>query len=178
MCLIAEANLLISQGFENRKALISKKLECIQLLNRSYSIEGLSGGQSDDLLNKSQPGFKELEYIHAKKTGSLFVACLEIGAVLGGATQNERQWLVDYGRNLGLAFQIQDDLLDLDDSSVTGKDQGKDEGKTTFVTLFGGDKCKRLYSDLIDVSLQNLEPFGKAAEHLVALTQIIRARKF
>ena len=178
MCLIAEANLLLSDQPKAGKAMMQKKLECVQILNRSYSIEGLSGGQSDDLLNKSDLSFEELEYIHAKKTGSLFVACMEMGAVLGGATQKERQWLIDYARNLGLAFQIQDDLLDLADSSVTGKDQGKDEGKTTFVTIFGGDKCRKLYSDLIDVSLRNLEPFGKAADHLVALTQIIKSRKF
>ncbi len=178
MCLIGEANQLLAQHFKHRKALVQKKLEALWLLNGSFSIEGLSGGQSDDLLNKASLSFAELEYIHAKKTGSLFVACAEIAAVLCDASSKERSWLIAYAKNLGLAFQIQDDLLDLADSSLTGKDQGKDQGKTTFVDIFGAEKCQQLYMDLIDVALQNLLPFGSSALHLLELTKVIQSRTF
>ena len=153
-------------------------MECLYLLNGSYSAEGLSGGQSDDLRNKTSLTFEELEYIHAKKTGSLFVACAAIAAVLGDATQHERQWLVSFAKNLGLAFQIQDDLLDLSDSATTGKDQFQDMDKTTFVDIFGAEKCQQVYTELIDVALKNLEPFGQAALHVRELTGIIQKRTF
>ena len=178
MSLIGEANMLLAGQFKDRKSQLARKLECVHVLNASYAIEGLSGGQSDDLLNKASLSFEELEYIHSKKTGSLFVACVEIAAILSDAKEQERKWLKSYARSLGLAFQIQDDLLDLLDSSETGKDKGKDEGKTTFVTIFGGDECKRIYNRLIDVALENLVPFGSSANHLVELTRIIQTRKF
>jgi geranylgeranyl diphosphate synthase type II len=176
MSLIAEANMLLAAHTKDRK-MQRKKLECLFLLNESFSIEGLSGGQSDDLLKKPDLNFQELEYIHAKKTGSLFVACTELAAVLCDANEMERSCLVSFSKNLGLAFQIQDDLLDEVDSSEIGKDQGQDLDKTTFLTIFGREKCVALYEDLIDVALKNLQPFGSSAAHLVELTQIIRARK-
>lgn len=178
MCLIAEANLLISQQFNDKKSNIRKKLECVHALNHSYAIEGLSGGQSDDLLNKESLTFEELEYIHARKTGSLFVACTDIACIVSDAPERERRWLNDFSKNLGLAFQIQDDLLDLSESGLTGKDQGKDAGKTTFLTIFGEEKCRNLYNRLIEVALENLKPFGESAAHVVQLTRIIQHRKF
>ena len=157
MSLIAEANQLLSRSVKDGKATLQKKLACLHILNGAFSVEGLSGGQSNDLLNKTSLSFEELEYIHSRKTGSLFVASVEIGAVLGDATNRERQWLVSYAKSLGLAFQIQDDLLDLEDASVTGKDRGQDQGKTTFSKIFGLEKCRRLYQELIDVACRNLE---------------------
>ncbi len=178
MSLIAEANQLLSRSFKDKKSMLQKKLECLYLLNGSFSLEGLSGGQSDDLLNQTSLTFEELEYIHAKKTGTLFITCVEIPAVLGDATGSERHWLRSFAKNLGLAFQIQDDLLDLSDSDTTGKDQFKDRNKTTFVNIFGAGKCKQLYTELIEVALKNLEPFGQAAFHLHELTGIIQKRTF
>ena len=179
MSLIAEANQLVSRGTrERRRSLLQKRLECLHILNGSFSIEGLSGGQSDDLLNKTSLSLAEVEYIHAKKTGSLFVACVETAAVLADATPNERQWLKSFAKNLGLAFQIQDDLLDLKSSGETGKDQHQDQGKTNFVSLAGERQCRVLYNDLIEVALKNLEPFGASAFHLLELTRLIQQRPF
>lgn len=178
LSLIGEANQLVSTAGKDSKSVMARKLACLHVLNGSYSVEGLSGGQSDDLLNKSKLSLAEMEYIHAKKTGSLFVACVEMAAILSDARANERHWLKSYAKNLGLAFQIQDDLLDLQDSETTGKDSGKDASKTTFVKLIGEEPCRKLYRDLMRVALENLAPFGSAAQHLVSLTQVIENRTF
>ena len=176
MSLIAEANMLLSK-FATEKKFWKKHLECLHILNESFSLEGLSGGQSDDLLKKADLGFQELEYIHAKKTGSLFVACTELASVLSDASPKERQCLNAFSKNLGLAFQIQDDLLDTADTAQTGKDQGQDRDRTTFVTIFGKKEATAIYEELIDVALRSLTPFGDAAHHLHQLTAIIRQRQ-
>lgn len=178
MSLIALANQLLTTETAGRRRQMARQLTCVNLLNDAFSVDGLSGGQSDDLLNKSHLEMSELEYIHAKKTGALFIACTEIAAVLCDAAAHERACLKAYAKNLGLAFQIQDDLLDLKDSSAIGKDAGKDAGKTTFVDLIGEEKSTALYQELIEVALENLEPFGDSAFHLVALTRVIQKRKF
>jgi len=177
LSLIAEANHLVASFKGERKSLMRKKLACLQSMSSAISLEGLSGGQSDDLCEKKDLTLEELEYIHAKKTGALFLACVEVAAILGDAPASERDWLQAYARNLGLAFQIRDDLLDQESTSrVTGKDVNLDAAKTTFVDIAGVKKCRELHQSLMTVALKNLEPFGKAARHLVALTQIIRDR--
>lgn len=178
MSLIAQANHLTAYRTGLLDVHAGRRLEALALLNASYAVDGLSGGQSEDLLNKTHLDLDELEYIHAKKTGALFIACTEIAAVLCGATSGERKCLVAYAKNLGLAFQIQDDLLDLADSATTGKDSGKDAHKTTFVDLLGVDKSTALYHELIEAARNNLAPFGAAAFHLQALTQVIQKRAF
>ena len=176
MSLIAEANQLLSRPARERTHMRLKRLECLHRLNASFSIEGLSGGQSDDLLNKSESTLDQLEFIHAKKTGALFEACVEIPAILAEATQQERRWLNAFAKNLGLAFQIRDDLLDLQDSEITGKSSKQD--KVTFVELVGIEKSRALYDQLMDAALANLEAFGDSAFHLKALTRVIRKRSF
>jgi len=178
MSLLAEANQMLTGEGRERRGALQKRLACLRALNASYSVEGLSGGQSDDLLNKPDLSFEELEYIHAKKTGSLFLACVALAAIVGDAPARERTWLENYAKNLGLAFQIQDDLLDLKDSAETGKDRLQDSGKTTFVSIFGAAECQRLYNDLLETALENLAPFGEAAFHVRQLTEIIRNRRF
>lgn len=176
MCLIAEANNLIAQHNKGSKSALKQGMEALYCLNASFSADGLSGGQSDDLLNKRILSVEELEYIHAKKTGALFIACTQIAAILCNASQREQFWLEGFAKNLGLAFQIQDDLLDLESSDVTGKDSGADEDKTTFLDLFGADRCRQLYQDLINVATENLVPFGDGAFHLRHLTAMIQSR--
>ena len=176
MCLIAEANKLLCQPLNDRRSGLQNKLECLAILNEGYSMEGLSGGQSNDLHNNVNLSVEELEYIHSKKTGSLFIASVELAAVLCGARAQERHWLKNYARNLGLAFQIRDDLMDLERPEITGKNSGQDEEKTTFVKILGVSKSRVLYEELMDSALKNLAPFGGSAFHLTDLTQVIRKR--
>jgi len=176
LALVSEANALVIGQPGARKPSPRERLACLAVLNGSFSLSGLCGGQSEDLLAKSSLTLADLEAIHARKTGALFIACSEIAAILGGANANERKWLKAYAKNLGLAFQIQDDLLDRGDPAITGKDRNSDAGKTTFLDLLGEARCRDLYRALIDTALKNLAPFGSAAFHLVALTDIIRER--
>ena len=176
LALVAEANNLVIGNPEARKPSQRRRLACLAVLNASYSLQGLCGGQSEDLLAKPSLTLADLEYIHARKTGALFQACTEIAAIIGGANTNERKWLKAFAKNLGLAFQIQDDLLDQGDPAITGKDTNSDAGKVTFLTLLGEARCRDLFGALIDTALKNLKPFGSGAFHLVALTDVIRAR--
>lgn len=177
LSLIAAANRLITALPGERKGMLRKKVALVDVLNRAYSLEGLSGGQSDDLLNRKDLSLENLEFIHAKKTGALFIACVELACILCDAPKAEAAMLCNYAKNLGLAFQIRDDLLDLESSDVSGKDSGLDAEKVTFVDLAGVDKCREIYEALMEAAMRNLAPFGAAAGHLVDLTNVIRARK-
>jgi len=145
--------------------------------------DGLIGGQCADLA-LSRPGsigakdaamigadLDTLEFIHSRKTGSLFVACAEIGAHLGGATADEIEALRAYARNLGLAFQIIDDLIDAtDDAPAAGEQRG------SFVTLSGVEGARTLATELTGSALQALVPFGRRGDRLRALAEHLASR--
>ncbi len=118
--------------------------------------------------------------IQSMKTGALIEAAAAMGAVLGGATARDRQAVRAYARALGLAFQIRDDLLDLEgDAVAVGKATGKDAaaGKATFVSLLGADGAKARLAAVTDEGLAALEPFGRRAAALAALLAFNLARK-
>jgi geranylgeranyl diphosphate synthase type II len=120
---------------------------------------------------------EELEFIHSHKTGALFIAAAEMGALAAGGRPRELGALHRYAKNLGLAFQITDDLLDYSGSpEVTGKDAGLDRNKSTFVDLCGIDGSRRLVDELIDAAIGALAPFGKRAEIFTALAEYVRCR--
>ena len=148
------------------------------MLAGAVGTEGLIGGQSSDLESTGTPlDFEALEYIHSHKTGSLFIAAAEIGGFLGDAGDREMEALHRYAKNLGLAFQITDDLLDATGSpKTTGKDCGLDQRKTTFVAFAGLEGARRLADELIDASRSALEPLGEKAATLAALAENVRFR--
>lgn len=139
---------------------------------------GLTGGQTADLEGTgSRLDLEALEYIHSHKTGALFIAAAEIGAIAAGARGREVESLHRYAKNLGLAFQITDDLLDYSGNpQVTGKDAGLDRNRTTFVNLCGIDGARRLADELIGASLAALEPFGRRGSVLAGLAEMVRER--
>ena len=113
------------------------------LLSQSVGVEGLVGGQALDLLaTDTAIDFDTLERIHRGKTGALFVAAAAAGALTAGAADDAVASLSAYAKNLGLAFQIVDDLLDVEgDPAQTGKAVRSDARKTTFVSFSGVDGC-------------------------------------
>ena len=147
-------------------------------LSAAVGPAGILGGQYVDLQSVGrQLDFETIEYIHSHKTGSLFISAAEIGALVGGAREAEMEAITAYSKNLGLAFQVTDDLLDSTGTpEITGKDAGLDRGKTTFVSFAGVEGARRLVDDLIDASLNALEPFRTRAGRLVELAELVRTR--
>ena len=108
-------------------------------LARSIGTDGLTGGQEGDLHGADLDGAAGVDWIHARKTGALFAAAAEIGAIAAGATADADRY-AQFGMQLGLAFQAYDDLLDARAAAAAvGKDTGRDEGKATIVGLLGFD---------------------------------------
>ena len=140
----------------------------------------LVGGQADDLANHfSGCTVEQLESIHQRKTGALFVASLEIGGIIAGANDTQRGALKAYGSHLGLAFQITDDLLDVTGNPEdVGKRLEKDanHGKLTFPNLLGVEKSRSRAAESIDQACAALEPLGKAGADLHHLANFVLKR--
>ena len=148
------------------------------LVAGSVGSEGLIGGEVEDLLaTESSISFEALELIHRWKTGALFVAAAVAGALTAGARQDQVAALTAYAKNLGLAFQIVDDLLDVEgDPAETGKPRMADARKTTFVSFSGVDGARELAGELCQTATVALEIFGPRAEPLRALAGFVAGR--
>lgn len=149
-----------------------------KLLSDAIGLEGLVGGQAADLLATDQSiNFEMLERIHRGKTGSLFVAAATAGALSAGATTDATGALAAYAKNLGLAFQIVDDLLDVEGNPAeTGKTVRADARKTTFVSFSGVAGARQLALELCETADRALAPFGKRADRLRELSAFVVAR--
>ncbi len=142
---------------------------------------GMIGGQVMDLeAQHRRPDPKTLEYIHRSKTGALITASLVSGALYAGAAPPDTERLRRFGRDVGLAFQIVDDVLDVTQSSEQlGKTAGKDTAseKATYPALFGIDESLKQADALVEQGCRELEPFGARAEVLQALAHFLVDRK-
>lgn len=147
-------------------------------LSQAVGLDGLVGGQAADLLATDRAvDFEMLERIHRGKTGALFVAAATSGAVTAGATTDALSALEAFAKNLGLAFQIIDDLLDVEgDPSQTGKAVRGDARKTTFVSFSGVSGARQLAKELCDTADLALQPFGRRADRLRELSAFVAAR--
>jgi len=139
---------------------------------------GVIGGQAADLAAVGRAlSLRELEFVHSHKTGSLFIASAEAGAILMSASDLDVLALENYAKNLGLAFQITDDILDAQGSvESTGKDVGRDSGRTTFVTLCGVEGARQLAVELVDAAVAQLDRFGRRSGLLRDLALFIARR--
>ena len=148
------------------------------LVSASVGVDGLVGGQAADLLATDTPiDFEMLERIHRGKTGALFVAAATAGALTAGAKGDAVASLTGYAKNLGLAFQIVDDLLDVaGDPSETGKAVRSDARKTTFVSFSGVAGARQLARELCDTADRALHPFGRRADRLRELSAFVASR--
>jgi len=139
------------------------------------------GGQVIDMASEGEEVKPEtLEYIHTHKTGALIGAAVAVGAVLGGGSPREIRALEEYGRRLGLAFQIMDDLLDVQgEETQMGKAVGKDRarGKATYPALFGIENSRRKAEGLVREAVAHLDPFNRRANPLREIARYILQRK-
>ncbi|MEP7009504.1 MAG: polyprenyl synthetase family protein [Acidobacteriota bacterium] len=153
--------------------------DMIHHLAAAIGSAGLIGGQALDL--SSQPeelDLERLEFIHSHKTGALFMAAGELGAMAADAKRNELELIARYAKNLGLAFQISDDLLDvLSTAEEAGKDVGQDAGKVTFVKRLGVAGAQTLEAELLGFAVASLEPLGKKAEPLREIARFVQHRR-
>ncbi len=145
------------------------------------TVGGMIGGQVVDLESEhAQPDARVLEYIHQAKTGALITASLVSGAIYPGGTQADVSNLRDFGRAVGLAFQIADDVLDITQSSEQlGKTAGKDTAsqKLTFPALFGIDESVRRAEVLVQEACAHLDGYGVRADTLKQLAHYLVQRK-
>jgi geranylgeranyl diphosphate synthase type II len=148
------------------------------LVAGAVGVEGLIGGQSADLLATDQQiSFEVLERIHRGKTGALFSAAAVAGAMVASATTDDIARLEAFARNLGLAFQIVDDLLDVEgDPAETGKAVRADLKKTTFVSFSGVAGARQLAGELCQTADRALASFGRRADRLRELSAFVAAR--
>lgn len=149
----------------------------ITLLGRRAGVYGMVGGQCADLLAEkpeNEPTEETLLYIHRNKTAALIQAAMTIGAVLSGADEKAVAQLTKCAENIGVAFQIRDDILDVTSSlEVLGKPTGSDEKnhKLTYVTLHGLEESKRQVQELSGEALEILRSFPKKNEFLENLVE-------
>jgi farnesyl diphosphate synthase len=155
--------------------------ELVLALARAIGEEGMVGGQMLDLLAEQRSlDVPEITRLQRMKTGMLIGVSCEAGAILGKSPEQSRHALHAYAHDLGLAFQIVDDLLDVEGSpEEVGKKTGKDEaaGKATFVSLLGRDRARAQADMLADQAIQHLELFEEKADPLRDLAKFVVERR-
>lgn len=157
-----------------------QRITLVQILASAAGARGMAGGQFVDLsIEQRQPSIELLETMHQMKTGALIRASLSMGGVAASASPAALQSLDQFGHLLGLAFQVKDDLLDIEASTGTlGKRQGSDiaNNKMTYPALLGFEASKERLEALREQALAALRPFGLSARQLVNLTHYVMDR--
>ncbi len=152
-----------------------------ELAGAAGTRDGMVAGQVADLEGEGKPPTAELlETIHRAKTGALLKASVRMGALCAGARDEQREALSRYGRHIGLAFQIVDDLLDVEQpSEMLGKTAGKDarQNKITFPAVYGLPASHRMAEQQLAAALRELEPFGPRGRRLRELAELIVRRQ-
>jgi geranylgeranyl diphosphate synthase type II len=160
--------------------------QCCAVLSRAAGATQLVGGQAADLAmeaddeSKLNGNLATLESIHLRKTGALIDASLQLGGIIAAATSEQLDALTAYGKRLGLAFQITDDLLDVAGSqAAVGKRLAKDatRGKLTYPRLLGADGSRQRAAQLIEEACAMIKILGPRGEPLRALAKFVLTRK-
>jgi farnesyl diphosphate synthase len=154
----------------------------LRTLGRACGAEGMAGGQALDLAAVGHPlTLGELEHMHACKTGALIRASVQLGALAAGADGDTLQALDRYAHAVGLAFQVRDDVLDVEgESAVIGKTAGKDAAaaKPTFPSIIGLDASRARLAELTDTALAAIAPLGARATLLEELALYAAHRRY
>ncbi len=164
------------------------RIALVRALARAAGLGGMAGGQILDLAAEGRFDgtgpqaltMAEIRDLQAMKTGALLAVSVEAGALLGRADESQRNALAAYGKALGAAFQIADDLLDVEGTvEAMGKSVGKDRdaGKATLVSALGLDAARAVLADLVDEATTALAPFGARGEMLAAAARFVAERQ-
>ena len=160
--------------------LVARAEDCrlVQILAKAIGTEGMIGGQVADVESNRRADIKEedVKFIHMRKTAKLINASLEMGAVSAGASSEKINIIKDFGSGIGLAFQIVDDILDIESSSeVLGKNVGSDEenDKATYPKVCGLEKSKKIASEIIEEAKTLLTALEEDTIILKGLAQFV-----
>ncbi len=171
----------VTRLFSSETRHIDRRLRIIHEIALAAGPEGMVGGQQLDIENEGKNiDVKALEELHRRKTGALILAAVRSGGIAGGAAEAQLSALTDYGMKIGLAFQIADDILDLEgDVEYIGKSPGKDvkQNKNTYPALLGLAESKIVARNLVDEALEALESFDEKAVPLRMIAEYIVDRK-
>jgi len=171
---------LLSQGEVSDLLPDRARLEIIHCLAQAIGPQGMVGGQALDMAAEDQAiSFAELQTIHRCKTGALITASVQIGAIIGRASQSQMGALTTYGNAIGLAFQIVDDLLDVEGTSAQlGKSSGADakHQKATYPAFFGVEQTRAKAQEAVQEAIDALTIFGPTADPLRELARYIFTR--
>jgi geranylgeranyl diphosphate synthase type II len=178
--LLTEAFRVMAEGALRNGQNRAVMLQAIREVAAGAGAAGMVGGQVADLESeKKQPTRALVEYIHARKTAALIRAAVRAGALVGGARPGQFACLDRYGAAIGLAFQVADDILDVEGGTEkTGKRAGRDAElqKVTYPAAVGMDRAKRRAKELLDEALAALKPLGPPAEPLRQIAVFIVQR--
>lgn len=184
---ILAGDALLTEAFEylaqcaNDSVSPDKVIEVIRIAVKAAGYRGMIGGQVIDLECENQKvSVATVEYMHIHKTGALLSGSLEIGSILGGGDPAQTKALKNYGHHFGLAFQITDDLLDVEgDPVLMGKTPGSDaaRNKMTYPALLGITQSREAAKEHVESSLEALSGFDAAAEPLRAIARYLLVRK-
>jgi geranylgeranyl diphosphate synthase, type II len=145
------------------------------------TVDGMVGGQVADIEAERKPVDEAgLEYIHRSKTAALIRASIVTGAIAGSAPDEDVERLRRFGENIGWAFQVVDDILDVEESSAAlGKTAGKDQAqqKATYPSLYGLERSREIASDLSSHAIRELDAYGERGANLRALGEFLVARR-
>jgi geranylgeranyl diphosphate synthase type II len=178
--LLTEAFVLLYRA-EKVRLPAERRLAVIQEIAQAAGISGMVGGQTLDVVSgKSVSDENTLYEIHRRKTGALIVAAVKSGAIVSNAREDKIQALAKYGINVGLAFQIADDILNIEgDRELMGKETGSDavHDKLTYPSLLGLNLAKEKLAKYIDAAIMSLADFDERARPLLVIARYIMERK-
>jgi len=177
--LLTEAFCLLSGGTPAISP--EKSLTIIHEISTAAGFQGMIGGQVADLRAEGKEvDMERVNYIHTHKTQALITVSIRAGAIAAGAGEDDLNALLEYGRKTGLAFQIADDILDIESSrEILGKDTGSDEElkKATYPALIGLEKSKERTRKLVEDALSDIDRFDEKAQPLRMIARFIAERK-
>ena len=172
---------LCSQGKDQHGLAASQQLRIVRELAFGSGHQGMVGGQVMDIQAENQDvDFSHLQKIHAHKTGQLIRAAVRIGGIIGGASSAQMESLTSYAEDIGLAFQIADDVLNMVSTrEELGKDAGTDEkrGKQTYPSFYGVEGARRLGEECVERAINRLEAFDHQADPLRHIATYIIERR-
>ncbi len=177
--LLTEAFSLLSE--KNPMISPEKGLAVIHEIAAAAGFRGMIGGQVADLRAEGKEvNMEQVQYIHTHKTQALITVSIRAGALIADAGEDDLNSLSEYGQKMGLAFQIADDILDIESCrEVLGKDTGSDEGhgKATYPALIGLEESREETRRLVEGALSEIQRFGERADPLRMIARFIAERK-